>query len=456
MHYDLAVIGGGPGGYGAAMYAVKHGMSVALIERDRLGGTCLQRGCVPTQTYLQITEAHAAARPFAPNAAVPLDRRAMLARKNEIVAQLTQGIADRVMRTSIHLLEGTGTLLTNAGPFQIRIAKDGESQRLTADKVILATGGKPARLSLPGCNDPDVWTSDDLLGEAGAHPFRSLLIVGGGVIGVEMACVYTRLGVDVTLLETDKNCLPMMDQELSHGVELLLKDMGVRLMTDTRLQRIARDLQGFFVAILEKGGLQSVASERVLLATGRRPATEGSYMEDIAPAMNHGYWAVDEYYQTTLPGVYAVGAVNGISTLAHTAHAQGLAAVSHILGQKEPILTRLTPSCVYTTPEAASIGLTQEEAKAQGREVSVGKAHMAHNARSLIEGLSQGFIKLVVDQKTKQLLGAQIFCGRATDLLGELTLAISQGLSATELLRPMRAHPTFYEAVTQAVEAALK
>ena len=456
MHYDLAVIGGGPGGYGAALYADRHGMSVAVIERDRLGGTCLHRGCVPARAYLHITEAAAAARSFTQNAMVPFDRRAMLAQKNEIVARLAQGLQDRIEGTSVKLLKGTGTLLTNTGPFQVRVAKDGESQRLTADRVILATGGKPSRLPLPGCNDPDAWTSDHLLGEAGAQPFQSLLIVGGGVIGVEMSCVYTRLGVEVTLLEAEKNCLPKLDRELGRGVELLLKDMGVRLITDAQLQRIVRDLQGFFVASVEKGGLQRVSAERVLLATGRRPATMGSYVEDMAPAMEHGHWTVDEHYQTTLPGVYAIGDVNGLSNLAHAAHAQGLAAVSHILGREEPIFSRLVPSCVYTTPEVASVGLTQEEAKTQGREVAVGKALTAYNARSLIEGQDQGFIKLVVDQKTKQLLGAQIFCGRAADLLGELTLAITQGLSATELLRPMRAHPTFYEAVTDAVEAALK
>jgi len=380
----------------------------------------------------------------------------MLAQKNDIVSRLTRVLEDRIMETSIHLLEGTGTLLTDTGPFQVRVAKDGESWHLTADRVLLATGGKPARLPLPGCNDPDIWTSDDLLGEAGAYPFQSLLIVGGGFIGVEMACVYARLGVEVTLLEVEKSCLPMMDRELGRGVELQLKDMGVRLMTDARLQRIVRDLQGFFVASVEKGGIQSIAAERVLLATGRRPAMGRSYVEDMAPAMNHGYWTVDEHYQTTLQGVYAIGDVNGLCSQASSAHAQGLAAVSHILGQEEPISTRVTPSCVYTTPEAASVGLTQEEAKAQGRKVAVGKALTAHNARNLIEGLDQGFIKLVVDQQTKQLLGAQIFCGRATDLLGELTLAIAQGLSATELLRPIRAHPTFYEAITEAVEAALK
>ena len=452
----MAVIGGGPGGFGAALYADKHGMSVAVIERDRLGGTCLQRGCVPAKAYLHISEVAAAARSFALNTEASFDRQAMLAQRSEIVSRLTRVLEDRIMDTSIHLLEGTGTLLTDTGPFLVRIAKDGESRRLTADRVLLATGGKPARLALPGCNDPDVWTSDDLLGEAGAHPFQSLLIVGGGVIGVEMACVYARMGVEITLLEMEKNCLPMMDRELGRSVELLLKDMGVRLMMDTRLQRIVRDLQGFFVASVDKGGLQSIAAERVLLATGRRPATERSCVEDIAPAMNNGYWTVDKHYQSTIPGVYAIGDVNGLCNQASSAHAQGLAAVSHILGQEEPISSRLTPSCVYTMPEVASVGLTLEDAKAQGRKIAVGKAFTAHNARSLIEGLDQGFIKLVVDQQTKQLLGAQVFCGRAADLMGELTLAIAQGLSATELLRPMRAHPTFSEVITEAVEAALK
>ncbi len=455
MHYDLIVIGGGPGGYAAAVHASKHGMNVALVEKDRLGGTCLQRGCVPTKAYLHATESALAALTFAPRAVAEFDRRAMWQHKNEMVEQLTQGLHQLMKTHKIAVLEGLGTLLSQKAPFTVRVAKDGESERFTADKVLLATGGRPARLPLPGCNDPSLWTSDDLLGEKGTRDFSSLLIVGGGVIGVEMACIYARLGVLVTIVEAEKSCLPMMDRELGRSAEIMLKAMGVAVLTDARLQVVAKE-KGSFVVTVEKDGMQSIPCDRVLLATGRKPVTQGLFAEDMEPEMDRGAVKVNPSFETSIPGVYAIGDMNGLCALAHAAHAQGLAAVSHMLGLEAPINTALVPSCVYTVPEIASVGLTQEEAKKRGMEVSVGKVLTTQNARSLIEGLGRGFVKLVVDKNTKQVLGAQLFCGRATDLLGELTLAIQRGLSATELLRPLRAHPTFYEAVTEAVEAAMK
>ncbi len=454
MGYDLIVIGGGPGGYGAALCAAKHGMAVALVEKDRLGGTCLQRGCVPTKAYLHDAQGAHEALAFAPEAVAAFDRRAMWQRKNQIVDQLTKGLEQLMKTSKITVFTGVGTLLNTSAPFQVQVTGE-ESQVLSGQKVLLATGGEPTRLPLPGCDDPAVWTSDDALGEAGAEPFSSLGIVGGGVIGVELAFLYARLGVQVTIVEAEKSCLPMMDRELSRSAEAMLKAMGVALLTDARLQGIARDGDGFTVAV-EKNGLQRIPCDRVLLATGRRPVIRGLLGPGVELEQVKGALGVDENFQTRCPGVYAIGDVNGLVALAHAAHAQGVAAVSHMLGKEAPISTRWVPSCVYTTPEIASVGLTQEEAKAQGLEVVVGKALTTQSARGLIEGLGRGFIKLVAEGQTKRLLGAQLFCGRATDLLGELTLAMEQGLTLEELLRPMRAHPTFYEAVTEAVEAALK
>ncbi len=443
MTYDLIVIGGGPGGYAAALDAAKHGLKTALVERDRLGGTCLQRGCVPTKAYLHD------ARPGA-------DRQAMLARKNEIVDTLTAGIAQLMKAGKIDVYEGTGTLESEAAPFSVRVTeKDGGELNLEGARVLLATGGTPARLPVPGCGDPAVWTSDDLLGVPGAEAFDSLAIVGGGVIGVEMACIFARLGVHVTIIEAEKNCLPMLDRELSRGAEALLRSLGVDLMTGAKLTCVEKTADGFIISF-DRGGAQNVVCERVLLATGRRPATDGLFGPGVSPAVERGAVVADADYQTSLPGVYAIGDVNGQCQLAHAAHAQGLAAVAHMLGREAPVDTALVPSCVYTTPEIASVGLTQEEAKARGVEVAVGKALTTQNARNLIENLGRGFIKLVFDRHSGVLLGAQLFCGRATDLMGELTLAIECGLTGAQLLRAMRAHPTFYEAVTGAVEKAME
>ena len=453
--FDVIIIGGGPAGYGAAEHAARHGMTVALVERARLGGTCLHRGCVPTKAYLHAAETAHEAVAYAPDALARFDRMAMYTRKNSIVDTLTQGIAQLMKAGKVAVYEGHGTLTSAESPFSVSVQKpDGTEETLSGAHVLLATGSAPARLPVPGCDDPAAWTSDDLLSEAGAEPFASLLIVGGGVIGVEMAYLYARLKVSVTVIEAEARLLPMMELDLSRSAEALLRGMGVGLQSGAKLQSLSRTEQGFTATVAKGETVSAFAAQRVLLATGRVPVTDRLFAPNAQPAMNRRFIAVDSAYRTSLPGVYAVGDVNGEMQLAHAAHAQAIAAISDMLGIPSPADPRLVPSCVYTSPEIASVGLTQADAKALGRDVVVGKALTTQNARTLIEGLGRGFVKLVFDRQTHALLGAQLYCGRATDLVGELTLAIQQSLTAEQLLAPVRAHPTFEEALTEAVLAA--
>ena len=452
---DLIVIGGGPGGYAAAEYAAHQGMRVALVERARLGGTCLHRGCVPTKAFLHAVETARAAAAFAPNAIRQFDRQAMLTHKDGIVETLTGGICQLMKGANVQVCNGHGTLLSNTAPFTVQVQPaEGEPTTLEASHVLLATGSAPARIPVPGCEDPAVFTSDDLLAEAGAEPFQSLLIIGGGVIGVEMASIYARLGVAVTIVEAEARLLPMLDMDLGRSAEALLRGMGVTSLTGAKLSAILPGAQGFTARVQKGDALSELTAERVLLATGRVPVTDGLFAQDVQPGHNRRFLAVDDYFQTSIPKVYAIGDVNGVMQLAHAAHAQAIAAVSHMLGIPSPMDPTLTPSCVYTLPEIASVGITQAEAKAQEIPVVVGKALTTGNARTLIEGLGRGFIKLIFHAQSQQLLGAQLFCGRATDLVGELTLAIQSKLTAAQLLRPLRAHPTFEEAITDAVLAA--
>ncbi|NCB05088.1 MAG: dihydrolipoyl dehydrogenase, partial [Clostridia bacterium] len=416
-----------------------------------LGGTCLHRGCVPTKAYLHAASLYHEAengQSLGLQGQLTFDRAQMLRYKDGIVDQLCAGLSQLMKANRIDVYEGNGTLWGATSPFCVQV---GETA-LTAKHVILATGSMPARLPVPGCDDPEVWTSDDLLSSKGAEPFESLCIIGGGVIGVEMASIYAKLGVCVTLIEAEKNCLPMLDRELSRAAETLLKELGCTLYTGARLEKIERAESGFTITS-DKAAL---TARRVLLATGRRPVLDGAVSEAVNLLHNGRFLAADAHYETSVPGVYAIGDVNGEMQLAHAAHAQGVCAVSHILGVESPILPKLAPSCVYTSPEIASVGLTQDEAKASGRDVVCVKALTSGNARTLIEGLGRGFIKLVLEKQTKVLLGAQLFCGRATDLIGELALGVARGMTAQEMLLPMRAHPTFYEAVTDALEAAIK
>ena len=453
--FDLIVIGGGPGGYAAAEYAAHGGMAVALVEKDRLGGTCLNRGCVPTKAYLHTAEVAHAAQAYAPDVLVSFDRGAMLAKKNEIVESLVGGVATLMKTAKVSVYNGLATLQNAQPPYAVLVAMpDGQTETLSAKQVLLATGSAPARLPVPGCDNPAVFTSDDLLGQRGAEPFASLLIIGGGVIGVEMAAIYARLGVAVTVVEAEARLLPMLDIDLGRSAEALLRGMGVALHTGASLQSIAQTEQGF-AATVDKGGMPAtLAAQRVLLATGRVPVTAGLLAQGVTLAMNRRAIAVDANWQTSLAGVYAIGDVNGVMQLAHAAHAQGVAAVSHMLRIPSPIDPTLVPSCVYTTPEIASVGITQAEAKANGLDVVVGKGLTTQNCRSLIEGLGRGFIKLVFDRASRKLIGAQLFCGRATDMVSELTLAIQQGLTHEQLLRASRPHPTFEESITDAVQAA--
>ncbi|MCE5343492.1 MAG: dihydrolipoyl dehydrogenase [Eubacteriales bacterium] len=453
--FDLIIIGGGPGGYAAAGFAARHELNVALVERDRLGGTCLHRGCIPTKAYLHAAQAVNEALPYVPQALATFDRGAMLARKNELVDTLTHGIETMLQSAKVAVYEGIGTLLNATAPFSVRVTgAGGETQTLTGQKVILSTGSTPARLPVPGCDSPDVWTSDDLLSASGAEPFQSLVIVGGGVIGVEMAYLYARLGVAVNVLEAEKRLLPMMDIELGRSAEALLKGLGVMIATDARLQNLAQTDAGFAAAYEKNGAAAVITAERALLATGRRPVTDRLLDEGASITTERRFVAVDDHYHTNIAGIYAVGDLNGRTQLAHAATAQGIAAVCDLLGIPSPVDPTLIPSCVYTAPEIASVGLTQEEAKALGYEIVIGKAVTTQNARTLMEALGRGFIKLVFDRATHKLLGAQLLCGRATEMVGELALAIQNGLTAAELARVVRPHPTFEESITDAIHAA--
>ena len=282
--FDIIIIGGGPGGYAAAEYAAEKGLSVALVERSRLGGTCLHHGCIPTKEYLHASQVASEAETIMPGAIAAFNWQAMYAHKNTLLDTLTGGIATLMKARRVTVVQGTGTLMNAASPFTVKVSSpDGENSILEGKHILLATGSAPARIPVPGCDSPGVWTSDDLLGEAGAKPIGSLLIVGGGVIGVEMASIYTKLGTAVTVLEAEKRCLPMMDAELSRSAEALLKSTGVTVLTDARLTEVAATASGFAIRYEKGGKATEVNTDHVLLATGRVPVTEALFAPDVTP-----------------------------------------------------------------------------------------------------------------------------------------------------------------------------
>ena len=450
--YQLLVIGAGPGGYVAALHAAKRGLKTAVIENRDVGGTCLNRGCIPTKTLLHSSELVAGingGEKFGVGAdGVRFDMNAIFARKREVSAKLSGGIEAMFRAAKVDLLRGTGTVL---GPGEVRFTDADGARTITAEHILLATGSVPARPPIPGLDLPGVLTSDELL-EGCDHLYESLVIIGGGVIGVEFATFYAELGCRVTVIEGLDRLLPNMDRELGQNLALILKKRGVTVYTNSLVSNVTRDGGALTVSFKNKDKDVAVSGEAVLCAIGRRPYTEGLFAPGVEIAMNGRSIAVDEAYQTSIPGVYAIGDVSSKIQLAHVASAQGRDCVDRILGGRGITDLSAVPSCIYCVPEIACVGLTADEAKAAGREVAVGKYVLFSNGKTVIRDGDRAFMKIVADRESRAIVGAQFMCEHATDMISELAAAIVNGLTVEQMLRVLRPHPTFEEGVQDALE----
>lgn len=451
--YDIIVIGAGPAGYIAALKAAGFGKKTAVVEMDQLGGTCLNRGCVPTKSLLHSAEIFRQAKEgerfgvMCPD--VQLDAGRMYARRDEVVSTLRAGIARLFQSSKIALYHGRAVV---GAENTVLVEQDGETTQLCAENMILATGSSPAIPPIEGAGLPGVVTSDDLLtGEAPVY--RSLVIIGGGVIGAEFAAFYTTLGCRVVIIEALERILPTMDRELSQGLAMNLKKRGAEIHTGSVVKRLSRSDEGLKCTFEEKGVECSASAEAVLIATGRRANTQGLFAQGLSVEMQRGMIVTDAHFMTSVPGIYAVGDITRGAALAHVASAQGTVAAEHIAGRCPSIDLETVPSCVYTSPEIASVGLTADEARAAGRAVKTGKALMSANGKSVISGAERGIIKLVFDAQSEELLGAQLMCERATDMIDVFSTAIVAKLKKEELLRVIHPHPTYSEAVADALAA---
>ena len=451
QHYDVMVIGAGPGGYVAAIRAAKLGLHVAVVEEDRAGGTCLNRGCIPAKAMIHAAETYRSAREAdqfgVETGRVSFDYGKILAYKEETTDALVQGVEQLLAGNGVDRLAGKGTLLAGK---KVRVTTEEKEEVYAADHIILAAGSKPLLLPIPGMDLPGVLTSDGLF-RLQECP-ESLAIIGGGVISVEFATAFAGLGTKVTILEALPRLVPNLDKEISQNLKMILKKRGVDIHTSASVQEVAEEDGRYVLRFTEKEKEQEVSARYVLCAVGRVPNTEGLFAEDALPDMERGRVLVDEKFETSIPGVYAIGDLIFGMQLAHTASAQGTVVAEHLAGRSASVDLSVVPSCVYTDPEIASVGLTEETAKEQGIPVRVGKFIMSANGKSLISREERGFVKILAAEESGVILGAQMMCARATDMIGELATAVANGLTAKQLLRGMRAHPTYNEGVGEALE----
>lgn len=447
--YDLIVIGAGPGGYVAAIRAAQLGKRVAVIEDRDVGGTCLNRGCIPTKTLVHTAEVLEELKTCDKIGididSVTCDFARMHERKGEVVAQLRGGVENLFKANKIDLIRGKGFIADS------RTVTVGE-ERYEADHILIATGSRPLLPPIPGLDLEGVVTSDDMLEGSGVD-CDNLVIIGGGVIGVEFASVYHALGRKVTIIEAMERILPTLDKEISQNMSMLLKRRGVQVFTGARVSKVEKGEDGLIVRFTAKDKEQSVDAERVLVSIGRRANTEGLLAEGMDLGLERGLIPVDAAYKTCIDGIYAIGdVIKGGIQLAHAASAEGVNAVCGMFGEKSNKNLEYVPSCIYTSPEIASVGITADMAKAQDIPVITGKAIMTANGKTIIAMGDRGFIKLIFHAETKELLGAQLMCERATDMLGSMTEAVCNHLTLEQMSAVIWPHPTFSEAIGEALE----
>ncbi|HHT96820.1 MAG TPA: dihydrolipoyl dehydrogenase [Clostridiales bacterium] len=452
--YDLIVIGSGPGGYIAAIKASQLGMKVAIIENREIGGTCLNRGCIPTKTLMHSSNTYAKTLEMEclgiNITGVSFDFEKIHQRKDKIIIDLRSGIDKLVKSNKVEVIKATATIQKD---MYVKIYNNEMEETIKSNKILIATGSKPAIIPIEGINNKNVLTSDDLLAKTDGL-YKKLLIVGGGVIGVEFATIYRELGADVTILEGQDRILPQMDKEISRTLTMSLKKKGINIITSANVEKIMKNSDSSLSCHYSYKDKEEVeTSDGILIAVGRVSNTENLLSDEVLLEMDGRSIKVDDNFETSIDNIYAIGDVVKGMQLAHLASAQGIVAVEHMNKCEVSINLNVVPSCIYTNPEIASVGITQDEAKAKGIKVKVGKFPMLANSKTMISSDERGYIKVIFDDETDKIIGADIISPRATDMIGEMAMAIVNGLTSKQIKAVVRPHPTYEESITDAVDS---
>ena len=459
--YDLVVIGGGPGGYVAAIRAAQLGMKTACVEmRGSLGGTCLNIGCIPSKALLQSSEKFAEARGHLAAhgvklGKVALDLETMMARKDKVVGELTKGVEFLFKKNKIDYVKGAGGI-PEAGRVTVALAEGGEAT-LATKNILIATGSETTPLPGVEIDEKRIVSSTGAL--ALAKVPKDLVVIGAGVIGLELGSVWSRLGAQVTVIEFLDRILPGMDAEIAKQTQRVLAKQGLtfklgRKVTAAQTAQTAKSGVTLVFEPTKGGAAEEIKAERVLVAIGRRPYTEGLGLEALGVEIdNRGVIQVDARFQTSVPGVYAIGDCAPGPMLAHKAEDEGAICVEMMAGQSGHIDHELVPGVVYTWPEVAAVGKTEEQLKEAGLDYRVGKFPFSANSRARATGETDGLVKILADAKTDRVLGVHILGPLAGDLISEAVLAMEFGASAEDIARTCHAHPQMGEAVKEAALA---
>ncbi|MEE4561037.1 dihydrolipoyl dehydrogenase [Paenibacillus polymyxa] len=463
IHCDVAILGGGTGGYVAAIRAAQLGKEVVIIEKDKLGGTCLHRGCIPSKALLRSAEVYATIKESAQygieTSGAQLVFPKVQERKEAVVEQLHQGVQFLMRKNKITVLSGKGRVIgpsifsPKSGAVAVEL-EDGEMETIVPAHLIIATGSRPR--VLPGL-EPDgefILSSDEALTMEKLP--ASLIIVGGGVIGVEWASMLNDFGVEVTVVEAANRLIPMEDEDVSREMQRLLTKRGVKVLTGAQVlaETYGKDEEGVQIDVQKGEETETLSASKLLISVGRQANVENIGLENTDIRVERGFISVNEHLQTNEPHIYGIGDCIGGLQLAHAASHEGLQAVHHLAGEEfHSVPNYMIPRCIYTRPEAASVGLTEQEARERGHQVKTGKFPFQAIGKSLVYGSRDGFVKVVADQTTNDILGVHMIGTHVTDLISEAALAQLLDATPWEVGQLIHPHPTLSEILGEAMLA---